>query len=79
MIILTKINKVIYEFEEQNLITEKTINSLKLGNPKTRKFYTSSKIHKQGNPGKPFVNSINVTHVIYVSLYTIIFNHMRKT
>ena len=64
----TKINTVIYEFEKQNLTTEKTVNSLKLGNPKTGKFYTSPKIHKQGNPGRPFVNSINLTHVIYVSL-----------
>ena len=34
----TKINAVIYEFEKQNLTTEKTVNSLKLGNPKQESF-----------------------------------------
>ena len=28
-------------------------------NPKTPKFYTSPEIHKQGNPGRSVVNSIN--------------------
>ena len=32
---------------------------MKLENPKTLNFYTSSKIHKKGNPGRPVVNSIN--------------------
>ena len=42
------------KIEKQNLITEK----LKLENPKTPKFHTSPKIHKQGNPGRPVFNSI---------------------
>ena len=42
---------------KKNLTTEKTAYSLKL--EKTSKLYTSPKIHKQGNPGRPVVNSIN--------------------
>ena len=52
-------NTVIDNFNKQNLIIEKTANSLKLENPKTLKFYTSPKTHKKGNPGRPIVNSIN--------------------
>ena len=46
-----KINKVIDDFKKQNLIIEKTANSLKLENPKTPKFYTSPEITNQGNLG----------------------------
>ena len=53
----TKINIVIDNFKKQNLITEKTANSLKIENQETPKFYT--KIHKQENPGAPADDSIS--------------------
>ena len=55
----TKINTVLDNFKKQNLMTVKSANSLKLENPKTPKFYTSLKSHKQENLGRPVVNPIN--------------------
>ena len=54
-----EINTALFNFKRENLITEKTAKSLKLENPKIPKFYTSSKIYKQGNPGITVVNSIS--------------------
>ena len=51
-----KINTVIDNFKKQNLITDKTANSLKLENPKTPKFYISPESYKKGNPGRPVLN-----------------------
>ena len=51
-----KTNAVIDNFKKQTFITEKTANLVKLENSKTPKFYTSPKIHKQENPGRPVFN-----------------------
>ena len=55
----TKINTVKDNFKKENLITEKTANSLILENPRTPRFYTSPQIHKQRNPERPVNDSIN--------------------
>ena len=51
----TELNTLINKFNKQNLITEKTENSLKSENPR----HKSPTIHKQGNPEMPVANSIN--------------------
>ena len=55
----TKISIVIGNFKKQNLMTEKTVTSLKIENQETPKFYTYPKIHKQENPGAPADDSIS--------------------
>ena len=46
----TKISIVIGNFKKQNLMTEKTVTSLKIENQETPKFYTYPKIHKTRKP-----------------------------
>ena len=54
-----KVNTTIDSLKKSNLLTEKTANMLKTNNPKTPKFYTLPKIHKENNPGRPVISSIN--------------------
>ena len=44
---------------KENLLSKKLANGLKSVNPKTPKFYISPKIHKENNPERPVINSIN--------------------
>ena len=52
----SKLTQSLITLKKQTFITEKTANLVKLENSKTPKFYTSPKIHKQENPGRPVFN-----------------------
>ena len=47
------------QFKNENLLSKKTAEGLKVINPNTLKFYITPKIHKENNPGKPVINLIN--------------------
>ena len=55
-------------FKKEKLIPENIANGLTTNNPRTPKFYILPKIHKQGNPGRPVVSSINC-HTSKLSKY----------
>ena len=54
-----QVNETINSLRKSNLLTEKTANMLITDNPKTPKFYTLPKIHKEKNPGRPVISSID--------------------
>ena len=62
------VNDTIERFKKQKLINEKVAEGLKRNDPKTPKFYLRSKIHKEGNPGRPVVSSVNC-HTANISKY----------
>ena len=47
------------QFKNKNLLPKKTAEGLKVINPKTSEFYIIPKIHKENNPRRPVINSIN--------------------
>ena len=53
------VNQTIDRFAKEQLINENNVNGLKNSPPGTLQFYISPKIHKEGNPGRPVVSSIN--------------------
>ena len=62
------INNAIDKLKNENELTSKLALSLKTNKPKTPKFYTLPKIHKENNPGRPVVNSIE-SHTSKISKY----------
>ena len=55
----TMVNNVIERFQGENLLSKKTSEGLKMFNSKIPKFYITPKIHKENNPRRPVINSIN--------------------
>ena len=53
------VNDTIERFKKEKLINEKLANSLKITEARTPLFYLLPKIHKEGNPGRPVVSSID--------------------
>ena len=53
------VNDTIDRFQKENLLSKKLGEGLKSVNPKPPKFYISPKIHKENNPLRPVINSIN--------------------
>ena len=53
------VNDTIDRFKKENLFSKILADGLKSVNPKPPKFYISPKIHKENNPGRPVINSIN--------------------
>ena len=53
------VNETIVRFKKENLLSKKLADGLKSVNPKPPKFYTSPKIQKENNPGRPVINPIN--------------------
>ena len=54
-------NQTIERFKNEKLLPKKTVDGLKISNPKTPKFYISPKIHKPNNPGRrPVINLIEL-------------------
>ena len=41
------------------LINNNVLDGLKVESPRTPRFYTQPKIHKEGNPGWPVISSLN--------------------
>ena len=62
------VNDTIERLKKQKLINEKYAEGLKRNDPKTPKFYPRLKIHKEGNPGRPAVSSVNC-HTANISKY----------
>ena len=60
------VNDTIERFKK--LMNEKVAEGLKKNDPKTPKFYLRPKIHKEGNPGRPVVSSVNC-HTANISKY----------
>ena len=53
------VNETIVRFKKENLLSKKLADGLKSVNLKRPNFYTSPKIQKENNPGRPVINSIN--------------------
>ena len=62
------VNNVIESFQKENLITKNVAKWLKTTSPWTPRFYIQRKIHKQGNPGRPAISSVNC-HTSDISKY----------
>ena len=65
---MKSVNDTIVRFKKQKLFNEKVTECLKRNNPKTPKFYLRPKIHKEVNPGRPEVSSVNC-HTVNISKY----------
>ena len=53
------VNGTLDRFKNENLLSKKSAEGLKVINSKTEKFYLTPKIHKENNPGRPINNRIN--------------------
>ena len=53
------LNYIMEIFKNQKLINQKVAEGLKRNDLKTPEFYPRPKIHKEGNPGRPVVSSVN--------------------
>ena len=53
------VNQAVDRFTKEQLINENIANGLKNPSPRTPQFYIPPNIHKEGNPGRPVVSSIN--------------------
>ena len=62
------IHKVTSRFQKENLLSETISDGLKTENPKTPHFYMKPKVHKEGNPERPAISSINC-HTSKISEY----------
>ena len=62
------VNQTIDRITKEQFINENIANGLKNPSPRTPQFYISPKIHKEGNPGRPVVSSINC-HTTNISKY----------
>ena len=56
------------QFKDEGIITEKVAKGLKVFNPKIPKFSTLPKLHKEGIPGRPVLDSMNC-HSMKISKY----------
>ena len=65
---LDLVNNAIDTLHKQKHINQKLAEGLKLPTAKTPKFYLLPKIHKEGNPGRPVVSSIEC-HTSRISEY----------
>ena len=62
------VNKVITRFKNDKLISNNVSDGLKVESPRRWFFYTQTKIHKVGNPGRPVISPLNF-HTSKVSEY----------
>ena len=53
------VNDTLDRIKNQNPLSEKNVEGLKVINAKTQKFYITHKMHKETNPERPVINSIN--------------------
>ena len=63
-----RVFRAIHIFTKEQLITDNIANGLKNPSTRTPQFYISPKIHKEGNPGRPVVSSINC-HIANILKY----------
>ena len=62
------VNTTIERFKKESLLSESIAEGLKSIDPRTPKFYMLPKIHKEDNPGRPVVSSVNC-HTSNISKY----------
>ena len=62
------VNDTVERFKKDKSIPTKIADGLITSNPRTPKFYISPKIHKENNPGRPVISSINC-HTSKISKY----------
>ena len=62
------VNNVIDRSQNENLIIKNIAEGLETTSSGTRRFYIKTKIHKQGNPGRPVISSVNC-HTSNISNY----------
>ena len=62
------VTDTIERLKKQKLINKKIAEGLKRNDPKTPKFYLRPKTHKEGNPSRPVVSSVNC-HTTNISKY----------
>ena len=53
------VNSTIEKFKNEGTLKEKLAEGLKVSEPRTPIFYLLPKIHKENNPGRPVISSIN--------------------
>ena len=53
------INNTLEDFKDNNELSPEIVEGLKPSEPKTPRLYMLPKIHKEGNPGRPVVSSVN--------------------
>ena len=63
-----KVNNTINEFELQRLLDDTSAKNLQTLEARTPNFYMQLKIHKEGNPGRPVISSVNC-HTTKISRY----------
>ena len=63
-----KVNRTINELKSSHLLDEKIANDLLSSEAKTTQFKMLSKVHKERNPGRPVVSSIDC-HTTKISKY----------
>ena len=63
-----KVNRTINELKSSHLLNEKIANDLLSSEAKTPQFKMLPKVHKEGNPGRPVVRSIDC-HTTKISKY----------
>ena len=54
-----KVNNTINEFKLQRLLGDATAKNLQTLEARTPNFYMQTKIHKEGNPGRPVISFVN--------------------
>ena len=59
---------IIDQFKNEGIIAEKVAKGLKVDNPKTPKMSTLPKLHNEGIPGRPVIDSMNC-HSMQISKY----------
>ena len=62
------VNDILDQYKNENLLSKQTAEGLKVINPKTPKFYIIPKMHKENNPERPVINSINC-HTFEISRF----------
>ena len=60
--------KLYQDFKKENLLSKNISEGLKTENPRTPHFHLKPKVHKEGNPGRPVISSINC-HTSKISEY----------
>ena len=63
-----KVNSTINEFKQQKLLDDTTAKNLQTVEARTPNFYMQPKIHKERNPGRPVISSVNC-HKSKISQY----------
>ena len=62
------VNNTIERFKNEDLLSTKLAEGLTSVNRKPSKFYISPKVHKESNPGRPVINSVNC-HISEISRF----------